>query len=371
MSGTDPQLQDTTVGLPPESDEHIEGTTVELTDDIEGEAAPAQKSEAPPEGEEKPGAEDPPKGLKPKKRADNRVAVATQRAIQAETTAERLTRENEELKRRMAAETQQRQQVDQAALVQYGRAVSAEYEAAKRDFAEAQASGDPERIAEATGKLAAKASEREQWDNWKAANPHAFADKAAAQAQPQQKPAPQQQPQQKPAQQQAQAGADLDPVVAGWIQANSWFNPEHADFDQEMHGEAVAEGRRLERRYRREGKEDQIGSPEYFGAIEDYMRREFPDAFEGDAPAAPAKKAAPTKAAPVMSRGPGTVATVARSAPNGGSGSPTRIELSGEERKLAWNLAETGAMTQNGKKITDRRIAEQVFARQKLTQRSA
>jgi hypothetical protein len=151
-------------------------------------------------------------------------------------------------------------------------------------------------------------------------------------------------------QQQAPAEAprqqvSLEPRTAGWIQKNSWFQPQSADFDSEMHEEATTYARRVERRFRAESRDDEIGSVDYFTEIDRHMRREFPDAFS--APSNPSKRTPP------MSRD-SNVAPVERSAPGQPAKTSKMVRLSADQRQMARQMGASGAFRNpNGSRMTD------------------
>ena len=158
-----------------------------------------------------------------------------------------------------------------------------------------------------------------------------------------------------------QQQVSLEPRTRDWIEKNAWFQPQSPDFDPEMHEEATIYARRVERRYKADGRADEIGSSAYFKEIDKHMRAEFPDAFDD--------KPAPKKATPKMKRDT-TVAPVARS---GGGDAPAKrtakVTLSPAERQFARNMAASGAYKKpNGQRMTDAE-AEKYHAAFMLKQR--
>jgi hypothetical protein len=158
-------------------------------------------------------------------------------------------------------------------------------------------------------------------------------------AEAQRQPEPQPQP---PSQQQV----TLEPRTRDWIEKNPWFQPQSPDFDPEMHEEATQYARRIERRFKAEGRADEIGSASYFKEIDKHMRAEFADAIPD--------RSAPKKATPKMKRD-NSVAPVARS---GGSDTPAKrtakVVLSAADRQFARNMAASGAYKKpNGQRMTD------------------
>jgi hypothetical protein len=150
---------------------------------------------------------------------------------------------------------------------------------------------------------------------------------------------------QKQAQPKSQPQPSLEPRTAGWIQKNEWFQPQSPEFDPEMHEEATLYARRIERRYRSEGRDDEIGGVDYFTEIDRHMRKEYPDAFSA--------VSTPSKRTPPMSR-ESNVAPVQRSAPNQQGKSAKTIRLTADQRRMAHQLAQSGAIrNQKGGRMTD------------------
>jgi hypothetical protein len=293
---------------------------------------------------------------KPKlSREEKRIETLTQRNRESETVAERLSRENDELKRGIETERQKGQQAHNAALVNFEQRVDLGIDSAKAALREAVSSGDVEAQIDATQRLGSLNVEKSRLDAWKASHP---------QGQPQQ-----QQPQpQQPAQQPQQQRQQLTPEVRAFVSDNSWFNPQADDFNQSMHQVAVAEATKLEHRYRRQGNEDQIGSKAYFDAVLNAVRDEFPEEFDDDDDPVPA--AQPNGGVPQMTRPNGSIATAARGAggaPGGnGAASSNKVTLSKEERGMARQLAASGALNKpNGQRPTDAE-AERIYAIQKV-----
>lgn len=119
--------------------------------------------------------------------------------------------------------------------------------------------------------------------------------------------------------------------------------------------------RRIERRFKADGRADEIGSASYFKEIDKHMRAEFADAIPD--------RSAPKKGTPKMKRD-NSVAPVVRS---GGNDSPTKrtakVSLSPAERQFARNMAASGAYKKpNGQRMTDAE-AERYHAAFMLKQR--
>ena len=287
-----------------------------------------QEEEQPePEQEESEAPEDEEATEKPKRRdAQRRIAELARRAQEAERRAQ-------EVEARLQQEAALRQQSDVAMMTHYENALGARYSTVKAQLEEAMSIGDNGKAIDLQTELVQIQSDLQGVKQWK---------QQQAAAVERQRQAPPQQPVQRPAQQ--QAAPTLEKTTAEWIQRNDWFQPNTANFDPEMHEEATLYARRIERRYRAEGRDADIGSVAYFTEIDRHMRAEFPDAFENVQP--------PKKAAPPMSRNT-PVTPVTRSAPEGQQKNSKTVRLSSDQRRIAHQLAESGAIKkQNGARMT-------------------
>lgn len=275
---------------------------------------------------------------KPKKTGKGRLQrkIDHERALrgEAETTAQRLARENEELRQKLTETSEKAETADRAALANYEESVKANLANAKREMIDAQSSGDAQKIADATETLGKWSAEAGRLEQWKRANPEPAAGDTADDED--EKPAPKPQ---RPQGQQPQLTAE----AKQFLDDNPWFTPgtkdnPNPDFDLEMHQFARAHGAVLEQRYRRQGKAiDQA----YWDQLAADTKAEFDYDEDGEEP-----KPAPKRAVPKMN-GDATV-TPAR----GGQGAPgadgqqrqgTRIVLNPEQRQMARAMVDGGA----------------------------
>jgi hypothetical protein len=233
------------------------------------------------------------------------------------------------LEARLQKESQLREQSEQAMMTHYRNNLSVTAMDLKQKLSEARSMMDNEKIDDLQYQFTKTMNDLEAVTNWEREQQN----KAARPAEP---AAPQ------PSQQQQ---VTLEPRTASWIQKNTWFQPKSEDFDPEMHEEATLYARRVERRFRAEGRDDEIGSVDYFTEIDRHLRREFPDAF--------AAQSTPSKRAPLMSRD-SNAAPVQRSAPGQPEKKSTRVRLSVEERRWAHQMAQSGAYRNpNGSRMND------------------
>jgi hypothetical protein len=323
----DPEMQDTSY----DEDGSNEGVEFEITeddlgrrieDDEEAEEADEEQSEEPEETAEQ---EEPEEEEAPKRRhtADKRITELARKAADAERRAQ-------EAENRLLKESSLREQSEQAMMTHYRNNLSVTAMDLKQKLAEARSMMDNEKIDDLQYQFTKTMNDLEAVTNWEREQQN-----KATRAVPQQ-----QAPAEAPRQQ-----VSLEPRTAGWIQKNSWFQPQSADFDSEMHEEATTYARRVERRFRAESRDDEIGSVDYFTEIDRHMRREFPDAFS--APSNPSKRTPP------MSRD-SNVAPVERSAPGQPAKTSKMVRLSADQRQMARQMGASGAFRNpNGSRMTD------------------
>jgi hypothetical protein len=287
--------------------------------------------------------------------ADKRIAglirknhEQTERATIAETYAQKLQRE-------LAEERERRSVSDKAALTNFARAADLALRVAKQEHAEALNSGDSDKISEATSKLASASTEKKNVDDYlervkttEAAKPESTKTVTEETDQPR-----------RPTRQEVEA--NMKPETLRWTRETTWFNPESDEFDPEKHRAAVTyAANTLETKFRRAGREDEIGeSPEYFKAIDDFIAREFGED-------APDVNDPPARKVPNMAAGRQDNGQVARSAVSNGNGAgKIKINLTPDENDQIRRMMAAGAVTENGKRVTDFKVAQRRFAIQK------
>ena len=299
-----------------EGEEEVEVEEPEAEEEeAEAEEAEVETDEAEEEEEEE--------APKRKRSPEKRISELARKAAEAERRAQ-------ELETRLRHEAELRQQSDMAMMTHYKNNLVIEANAVKQQLIEAHTLQDSEKVIDLQAKYYKLQNDLEGVENWEA----------------QQKlnvPQVEQQVKAEP----TQVQPSLEPRTAQWIQKNAWFQPQSEDFDPEMHEEATLYARRIERRYRSEGRDDEIGGVDYFTEIDRHMRKEFPDAFT----TAPT----PSKKAPPMSRD-SNVAPVQRSAPGLATKNPASksVRLTADQRRMAHQLAQSGAIRKpNGGRMTE------------------
>jgi hypothetical protein len=322
----DPENQE----LPYTDDGPTEDVEIEITEDDLGESLEDYEQQEEPEEEqpEEPEEEQPEEPEEeeeaPKRRRspEKRISELARKAAEAERRAQ-------DAEARLVKEAQLREQSEQAMMTHYKSNLSATAMDLKQKLAEARSMMDNEKIDDLQYQFNKTMNDLEAVTNWEREQQS----KAARPAQPAAPAEPQQQQ------------VSLEPRTANWIQKNSWFQPKSEDFDPEMHEEATLYARRVERRFRAEGRDDEIGSVDYFTEIDRHMRREFPDAF--------AAQSTPSKKAPPMSRD-SNAAPVQRTAPGQPVKKSTSIRLTADQRRMAHQMGQSGAFRNpNGSRMSD------------------
>ena len=297
-------LADYNVGAPEEDQAEEEGEPVE--EEVVEEEAPKRK-----------------------RSPDKRIAELARKAADAERRAE-------EAEARVQQAEQLRQQSDFAMMTHYEKRIHGQADVIKQQLIDAHSIGDSEKIVELQQEFYKLQSDLNGIESWKAQQEL---------TPPEPKKATQPQPAAQPT---------LEPRTADWIGKNTWFQPQSSDFDPEMHEEATIYARRIERRYRSEGREDEIGGLDYFTEIDRHMKGEFPDAFS--------ERSVPSKRVPPMSR-ESNVAPVQRT---GTPGQPTKqsmvFRLTANQRQMSHQLAASGAIKNpDGSRMTEAQ-AEKAYA---------
>jgi len=196
------------------------------------------------------------------KNVQKRISKLTEKYREAErqgneaaTFAQQVLEENKKLKSRM-------EKLDSGYLTEYGARIEAQVGSARKAYKEAYEAGDTDAMIEAQEALARATGEKDRYDMAKrradeqrAAKP---APEEAMQQQPQMQPQPQQAPQVNP-----------DPKAQSWAEKNEWFGQ-----DEVMTYAAFGIHRKL---VEEEGFDPQ--SDEYYNAIDQRMRSEFPHKF--------------------------------------------------------------------------------------------
>lgn len=312
---TVPETPASTPSTPPQS-----GTG----DDDDFQEEEVNIDDVPAEGEGgEPAAAETPAAPAPKKRGPKRYAELNRRAQESMTYAQRVQQENQELRERATKAEADAAEANTVAMQTYAAKAEGDLAAAKRAYSEALKSDDADKITEATAALSSAQSNKDDVDRFKRSETKPAAAAPAAPTPAAQQPI-----------------RDVEPHIRDWMIQNRYFDhvarddrgniivdaqgkvSGNPDFNEEMHAEAVLYATKLERKIARGELTFQKGSKEYFDAIDEHQREEFPDAFEDDdpAPARPAK--APARGSPVAAPGGRTLPG------KGGNGAGQKVTLS-------------------------------------------
>lgn len=187
-----------------------------------------------------------------------KLREAERQGQEATTFAQQVFEENKKLKGRM-------EKLDTGYMSEYGARIEAQIGAARKAYKEAYEAGDTDAMIQAQEALARATTDKDRYEHAKKR-----AEDRPQQAAPEETPGQQQQPayqqtqQQQPAQQQ-----QTDPKAQSWAENNPWFGQ-----DEVMTYAAFGIHRKL---VEEEGFDPQ--SDEYYNAIDQRMRREFPHKF--------------------------------------------------------------------------------------------
>lgn len=155
------------------------------------------------------------------------------------------------------------------AMSQYDRTVQLDMDRAKSKLTKALEDGDISVQAEMTAELALLAAKAEQLNVWK----------SQKQIDEENRPPTQinrgQQPQANQADEDYEPEEIENPIMAKWINDNTWFNQQSDDFDPEMYEEVLGFATAYDKKLARIGQSNKIGTREYFDEINNYVRSEF------------------------------------------------------------------------------------------------
>lgn len=273
--------------------------------------------------------------------AAGRVSVA--RAEEAERRLAQVEREKADLAARSAV-------VDKAAMDTHEQHWAAKAALAKREYADAVRAGDADLQAEANVRVSEAASELQAIRAYKANQP--------APEQPRQE---QRQPQPGNGHVQPQPQIQITEPMRAWIEENPYLVSGTDDFDPEMSAHAQHAATLLDGRYRRSGRQGEIGaSDEYFTELTGMIQQEFPEYWEGQPAPQPSPRPQQRRAIPMTRQNGAGVAPASRATtPAPGQNGARTVSLSGDEKDMALRMAHNGAYKypaghkQAGQRMTD------------------
>jgi len=186
-----------------------------------------------------------------------KLREAERQGQEATTFAQQVFEENKKLKGRM-------EKLDTGYMSEYGARIEAQIGAARKAYKEAYEAGDTDATIQAQESLARATTDKDRYEHAKKRAEH-----RPQQAAPEATSAQAQQPAYQQTQQQPAPQQQTDPKAQSWAENNPWFGQ-----DEVMTYAAFGIHRKL---VEEEGFDPQ--SDEYYNAIDQRMRREFPQKF--------------------------------------------------------------------------------------------
>jgi hypothetical protein len=143
-----------------------------------------------------------------------------------------------------------------------------------------------------------------------------------------------------------------------WMDKNSWANPNSPNFDQEMYEAADNYSIRLARKYKLEGRADEVGTTDFFDEITDYIKHSY------DISTPPPSKPQSRDRMQMKTDQSPPVGAVTRQAPvSQGTPKPRDIVLTPEQKEIAYSLRGFVRDPKTGQKIQDNRTLEEIYKR--------
>ncbi len=144
-----------------------------------------------------------------------------------------------------------------------------------------------------------------------------------------------------------------------WMEKNSWANPNSPYFDQEMYEEADNYSLRLMRKYKLEGREEEIGTSDFFDEITDYIKH----SYDISTPLSPSKPQSRDKMQMKTDQSP-PVGAVSRQSPLTQTPQKAKdIVLTPEQREIAHSLRGFIRHPKTGQKVEDNKTLEEIYKR--------
>jgi hypothetical protein len=244
--------------------------------------------------------EEPPK--EKKKRGPKRMSALAHERDEARNYAAQLEAELRQERLRASGLETKAAEASNIAMQSFASKSESDLKEARSAYSSALQSGDPDRITQAAEQLSSAKATMDDIDAWKKTESAKPATKTPVAEEP-------------AATRPAEKFQDLPENIKNWASENRWWDvnarddsgdlvldrggrpTKNPDFDEEMHVEATMYATKIERQIASGKLKFKVASPEYFGAIEEHMSKEFPDFFgegeEDEAPAPPPRKASP------------------------------------------------------------------------------
>ncbi len=267
----------------------------------------------------------------------NRIAQLTRELRQAQSVTHDVLSRNQYLESKIS-------QKEKEAFTTQENYLTSQKERVKKYLTDAIEEGDPSKIAEANDLLSQYNTEILMLSKQKQTM-----QEISAETQPAYKQSSYQEPIDNPYE---EAGKE-------WMEKNVWANPNSTHFDQEMYEAADNYSLRLARKYKLEGKGDEVGSSDFFDEITDYVKNSY------DIPSEPIYSKQPSRDRMQMKTDKSPpVGSVNRQSPH--IQLPTKpkdIALSPEQKEIAYSLRGFVRDPKTGQKVTDNRTLEEIYKR--------
>lgn len=146
-----------------------------------------------------------------------------------------------------------------------------------------------------------------------------------------------------------------------WMDKNSWANPKSPHFDKEMYDEADNYSIRLARKYKLEGRGDEVGTEDFFNEITDYIKDSYD--ISTTLQASNSKPQSRDRMQMKTDKSP-PVGSVTRQTPINQPSSKSRdIVLTPEQKEIAYSLRGFVRDPKTGQKVQDNRTLEEIYKR--------
>lgn len=145
-----------------------------------------------------------------------------------------------------------------------------------------------------------------------------------------------------------------------WMDKNSWANPKSSHFDQELYQEADNYSLKLARKYKLEGRGDEIGTEDFFDEITDYIKNSYD---VSTTPLPPSKPQSRDKIQMKTDQSPPVGAVNRQSPINQPTQKSRDIVLTPEQKEIAYSLRGFVRDPKTGQKVQDNRTLEEIYKR--------
>lgn len=144
-----------------------------------------------------------------------------------------------------------------------------------------------------------------------------------------------------------------------WMDKNSWANPKSPHFDQEMYEEADNYSVRLARKYKLEGRGDEVGTSDFFDEITDYIKHSYDISIPP-----PSSKPQQRERMQMKTDQSPPVGAVTRQSPLNQTPQKSKdIVLTPEQREIAHSLRGFIKNPKTGQRVEDNKTLEEIYKR--------